>query len=42
MEAIASSLEQSGADPTQKEEIEDMISPPERAQLAKVKHMTNK
>ena len=42
VEAIAASLEQSGADATQKEEIEEMITPTEKAQLAKVKHMTNK
>ena len=37
VEAIAASL-----DASQKEEVEEMITPPERAQLAKVKHMTNK
>ncbi|XP_064609814.1 DNA-directed RNA polymerase III subunit RPC3-like [Liolophura sinensis] len=42
VEAIAASLEQSEADPSQKEEIEEMISPPERAQIAKVKTMINK
>ena len=42
VEAIAASLEQNGADPSQKEEVEEMITPPEKAQLAKIKHMTNK
>ena len=42
LEAILASLEQSGADATQKEEIEEMINPTEKAQLAKVKHMTTK
>ena len=42
VEAIAAQLEASGADPSQKEEIEEMITPPERNQLDKVKHMTNK
>ena len=42
VEAIAASLEQSGADPSQKAEVEEMITPSERAQLARVKHITNK
>ena len=40
--AIAASLEQSGADPEQKQEVEDMITPSERSQLDRVKHITNK
>ncbi|KAI0217131.1 DNA-directed RNA polymerase III subunit RPC3 [Lamellibrachia satsuma] len=42
VEAIAASLEQSGADPSQRAEVEEMITPSERAQLARVKHITNK
>jgi len=42
VEAIAASLEQSGADPSQRDEVEEMITPSERAQLARVKHITNK
>ena len=42
LEAIVASLEQGGADSSQKAEIEEMITPSERAQLAKIKHMTNK
>ena len=42
VEAITATLELSGADPAQKQEIEEMITPPERQQLTKVKHMTNK
>ena len=40
MEAIIASLEQD--DVAQKEEIEQMITPPERAQLDKVKAAVNK
>ncbi|XP_064620498.1 DNA-directed RNA polymerase III subunit RPC3-like [Lineus longissimus] len=40
VEAIAATLEQSGADPAQREEIEEMITPAEKSQLQKVKHMT--
>ena len=42
MEAITASLEQQGADAQQKEEIEEMITPAERTQLTKIKHITNK
>jgi DNA-directed RNA polymerase III subunit RPC3 len=41
VEAIATTLEQSGADPAQREEIEEMITPAEKTQLQKVKHMTH-
>lgn len=42
VDAIISTLQQSGADTTQIQEVEDMISPPEHAQLQKVKQHTNK
>ncbi|XP_074651801.1 DNA-directed RNA polymerase III subunit RPC3-like [Tubulanus polymorphus] len=42
VEAIAASMEQSGVDEAQRAEIEEMITPAERQQLAKVKHMTQK
>lgn len=41
VDAILASLEQSGADDTQKEEILQTITPAERSQLQKVKHMIN-
>ncbi len=40
VEAIAASLE--GADPSQKEEVEGMITPPEKTQLEKIQRMTDK
>ncbi|XP_023238209.1 DNA-directed RNA polymerase III subunit RPC3-like isoform X2 [Centruroides sculpturatus] len=42
VEAITATLQQSGADSTQIQEVEDMISPPEHAQLERVKQNTNK
>ena len=42
LEAILASLVQSGAESAQKEEIEEMMTPVEKAQLAKVKHMKQK
>ncbi|XP_060596716.1 DNA-directed RNA polymerase III subunit RPC3-like [Ruditapes philippinarum] len=41
VDAILASLEQSGADDAQKEEIQQTITPAERSQLQKVKHMIN-
>ncbi|XP_046574318.1 DNA-directed RNA polymerase III subunit RPC3-like [Haliotis rubra] len=41
VEAIIASLEQEGGEAAQKEEIEQMITPPERAQLDKVKKTVN-
>ena len=42
VDAIALQLEQSGADAAQRQELEEMITPPERATLSKVKHCNNK
>ena len=42
VEAIAASLEQNGADESQLAEIQEIITPPEKEQLKKVKHLTNK
>ncbi len=42
MDAIIASLEQEGGEAAQKEEIEQMITPPEKAQLEKVKKTVNR
>lgn len=41
VDAIIANLEQSGSDDVQKEEILETITPAEKTQLAKVKHMIN-
>ena len=41
VDAIIASLEQSGADETQKEEILQTITPAEKTQLTKVKHIVD-
>lgn len=41
VDAIIANLEQSGSDEVQKEEILETITPAEKTQLAKVKHMIN-
>ncbi|XP_035664113.1 DNA-directed RNA polymerase III subunit RPC3-like isoform X1 [Branchiostoma floridae] len=42
VDAIAASLQSSGADTTQMSEVEEMITPPERQQLNKLKHDISK
>lgn len=42
VDAILASLEEQEADDIQKDEVKDMITPAERAQLSKIKHITNK